>query len=587
MGLASIEATIRIPQPGPLTIEWLVRRADGFEVLATRTMSADKAITIAITPSADRFVRFSRPGAAPVTVPSARLVEAAGWRLPDATAGGELVALIDSAPVMPVAYQISGDSTRTINRGDDDITASTLFARGLFAGHHQVVPVYQGGLTGDPVPVVVEAAKSTVVRLQPEPVGEAFVTAPPASCATATMFAVSLVTQSPATGTLRRSVFHTSDVSACQWLIAGLKPGRYDVSLRGPSSASGRQGIDIVAQSRASIALSAAVVNVTGRVRYGDAPAANMNLLFTIDKDGFAASTVTESDGTYTLTLDRPGDYRVMLTDASKQEMRSARIALGDNTVDFTIARGATIRARVSNQSGPDNVVVDIRSHDASSFFSWKDLKNGAQEAEWSALAYGTYELSAKQGTLASDTQTVIVDADHPEATIDLRLDETRTTLTLRDEAGQPVPQARFFIVIPQPKETSPGVYALSGVPPGTRLRIRASSGPLVPTCRIVPRDQSIDVVMASGRPVTLQFPEALRSLGANGFTLVGLAGAECPVPLGDFAATPLASTSPDTSQFLIQNFPLDERLTLIGPRGPRMLVPAANGVLQVMPQVP
>jgi hypothetical protein len=77
------EVTVVVAQPVELTIEWLALSASSQKVLAARTAVVDKQITIQVEPTADRFVRFSRPGTSPVTMPAARLVGPAPWRLPD------------------------------------------------------------------------------------------------------------------------------------------------------------------------------------------------------------------------------------------------------------------------------------------------------------------------------------------------------------------------------------------------------------------------------------------------------------------------------------------------------------------------
>jgi hypothetical protein len=525
-------------------------------------------------------------------MPAARLVGPAPWRLPDPRAGGELVALIESAAVLPIAYRIKGPGMRTIDRDGDnpgdidghDPHTSTLFARGLAAGAYDIVPIYQGGLTGDPVPIVVQPTKSTIVRLRPEAVGEAFVTAQRASCEMATLFGLSSVTQGVA-GTHRESVFHTADVAACHWTVAGLKAGRYDAWLRGAASGAGTQDIDIPAQGRVSIAIAAPSVNLTGRVTHGDDAATNLTLVFALDKSGFSATTVTDADGAYTLAVDRPGDYRVMLHDEAKHEMRRARVVSGDNTVNFTIKRGGSLRARVLNPQDDDQVAVEIRRKDASNLISSKGVKDGAREAKWEALDFGTYEVFARQGSFASDIKAVVIDENHPEATVDLTLNDNRATLTLRDDGGQPVPEARFYFLIPQPPQVSPGVYELRGIAPGSTLRMRATSGVLVPACRVVPRNESMDVVMTTGRAVTLQFSEPIKSLGDQAGYLTGLAGSDCPVPLTDFASTPLTPNAPNSSHFLISNFPPDARVTLIDLRGERVLVPGPDGVVSVTPR--
>jgi hypothetical protein len=574
---AARDARILVGQRVQLGIEWLSLTAADQHVIATRPVVAEGELSLPVAATGDRFLRFSRAGASPVTVPTALLLASRSWRLPDPQLGGELVALITSATVLPVTYHITGGRSEDIGRHDRDVIAVS----GLPAGAYEVIPEYEGGLKGATVPVNIQAATSTVVALKSEPVGTASISAASTACTSATEFGLQYVART-AWGTVRTDAFRTSALSACRWTVSGLKPGRYDAWLRGASGSAGSQGFDVEPQRQVAVTLAPPTVNVSGHVTYGDAPIGNLSITFMRDSDGFAVRTTTDNSGTYSLSLDGAGPYRVVLHDDMLSESRHASLTQGENSVDFAIKRGATLHVRVLNPQSDGAATIDIRSEASSGFLSQKTLATGTNEVSWSALDFGSYDVSARQGALAAAIKTITLDPDHAEGFVDLELDENRSTLRLHDEAGQAVTDARFYFLIPPPPQLSPGVYALQGVAPGTQLRIRASAS-LVPACRVAPHDQSIDVALARGRPITLQLPAHVAGLGTYRGSLI-LDGSDCPIPLTDFASVPLPVAPTEPSRFLIQNFPPTNTLTLVGPHGPQTLIVPDTGVVTLKP---
>ena len=138
------EVRIVVKAPVLLTIAWLSGsgRPD-MPILATRQRMVEQFISMPVARSFDRFVRFSRPGFAPVTVAAADLIGAAGWVLPDPLPGGELFVRVQSALVSPQAYRLSGPIATVLQPKD-----GVVVARGLPAGLYQLTPVYAGGKPG-------------------------------------------------------------------------------------------------------------------------------------------------------------------------------------------------------------------------------------------------------------------------------------------------------------------------------------------------------------------------------------------------------------------------------------------------------
>lgn len=87
-----------VEAPETIVVEWIEwPEGQAPVVLATRPLSRDGRIVVART--ANRFLRFSRPGQSPLTIPEGDLPDRSLSRLPDAGAGGEALVAVAMAPL--------------------------------------------------------------------------------------------------------------------------------------------------------------------------------------------------------------------------------------------------------------------------------------------------------------------------------------------------------------------------------------------------------------------------------------------------------------------------------------------------------
>jgi hypothetical protein len=325
--------------------------------------------------------------------------------------------------------------------------------------------------------------------------------------------------------------------------------------------------------------LAKSQVRVYGRVLRGSEPVADLSIVFVRETEVVTTRTTTDAAGSYELFLDSPGEYTVMMRGGALHDMRRISIVDGDNAQDFVFRAGAAIVARVQGQTnGDESLTVEIRREQSSSFVSSQVLR-GTSEASWSDLAYGGYVVSARQGELASEVKRVVLEKSAPSAVVELELLPQRSTITVRDEGGRPIGSVRFYFMFPSPHETSPGVYSLEGVAPGTPVRMRVSPT-MSPVCRIALRDTSIEVTASTGRPVTLEVQGGKHDVGVPDASIVGMAGSDCPVSLEDFEWTRVPTESNSVARFVIRNFPTSEQVTLINANGRQILNVSESGTV-------
>ncbi len=114
----------------PVTVEWITftPRERGVPVVARRTFETGGRVRLWVAASESRYLRFMRPGLSPVTVAATELVAVAppGWRLPDTPPGGEFIARIEPAEVVPERYQLRGPRAVDLRPKDDVIAARGL-----------------------------------------------------------------------------------------------------------------------------------------------------------------------------------------------------------------------------------------------------------------------------------------------------------------------------------------------------------------------------------------------------------------------------------------------------------------------------
>jgi hypothetical protein len=203
-----------------------------------------------------------------------------------------------------------------------------------------------------------------------------------------------------------------------------------------------------------------------------------------------------------------------------------------------------------------------------------KAPEDGANTVSWENLPAGQYMVSARQASLSSEAAVITIDSAHRSPTIELALVLNTSRLFVFDQAGQAVPGIAFPMTRPRPATVGPGVYALDGISKGTQLQLRPA-GPFVPICRVVPSNENVEVRLSVGQRVLLE----LRSDVTSDTSLVGVPGADCPVPLDAFHPNP-ARLEDGRTGYWVEQFPLTSGMILSSSAGVQRLFVSAQGTM-------
>ena len=523
--------------PTDVTLEWMTLSEQGrTTLLASGIASLPGAIPVADVD--DRVVRFLRSGSSPVTVTASDLLREKTWSLPVAVPGGELVWRVESAIVVPVSYYVSGRRKLAIRRDGRRIVS----VPGLPPGEYQIATVYEGGLVGSTRVAHVNTGESAFVFLENDLVGAADISGSSTGCLDSVELSI-LLAETKSTVLRARG-------SDCRWRIAGLSPGTYEAVLRARTGSAGRQRFTITAQTVTEVAVPSPTVQVAGIVLLKHEPVNDATLAFE-HAQGAMSTTTTDASGRYLASLDKAGEYRVVLRAASTTpKTRKITLIEGWNDLDWSIPPGGTltIDVRGGRADTPITVLVESRS-------SSKMDAIGAGEQpriEKTGLEFETYHVSAAQGNVgvSREVKAVVLTEEHPEAVVEVELVESRSVLTITDPMGALVRQASIRPISPSglgpvgraPREMQPGVYALDGLPPGTQLRIRSAG--FAPVCRTVRLNENVSATLTEGRPLTLQLPTGMTLADMALIRVSGLAGSDCPLNLADLEPKLLVAPS-------------------------------------------
>lgn len=561
-------------------IEWLAFPLSAkMKVVARRHVSATGKTTIVVSEDSDRFVRFLRNESSPITVhgPEIRLNDV--WSLPRPTPGGEIVARIEPAAIEPTAYEFTGAPMPEMRP-----TRHNLIVHGLIPAAYELKPLYQGGLPGNAVALQVQPADSAFIVLKKQSVGGVELKGDEGLCDSATELRLHRIGRSGdlTSGGVRDQILQTSDIAACAWTLQGLAAGTYDATVIGPSGLRGREEFSVAPQSVTHVLVRGADAIVLGEVLVNGAPLGNAHLRFQ-KLDGFEdAEVTTDQFGAFSVTL-RSGDYIAVLNgDGLAQTSRQFSFRQHENRIRWVLAGGSvTVNVDASRGIGPTTVELAAKGGQWTS----DTLDSPSGVVRFDGLQYGEYEVFAHQNGSASPRVSVRLHSEAPKASVSLVLEVNSSKIALRDETGNPVRGATFYSSSPMLRvaETEPGVYSLANVAPDTPVRIR-SGATFVPTCKVVPGDTVVDVVVQRGRRVVLHGIKT-GVLTIDSGSLIGTQGADCPVPLSDFESTPLANTG-GAWQFVIRNFPRTDGvgLSLLTTSGRRQLATTEDRVLITPP---
>lgn len=582
---------------------WLNLSKDGRLVpVAARRVAGSNEVALYVSNEPTRFVRFSRAGASPVTVPSSWLTRAEQWAIPAAEPGGELLAFIQAAQVMPTHYRIEGPASRTLVQR----RTSFLSLRGLPPGGYSIQPVYAGGLPGKKVTAAVVNEGSSLATMKPENVGTAAASLAPSICADVRSVAVERVTaqsRREPRGTTPRAVAVTTPTRSCSATISGLEPGAYRALGLGEHGSVGEQEFEVMPQGVSAVEIGEYAARVSGSVTVNNRPAAHSFVRFQRMGNPIPLThdARTDEDGRYAIHLNRPGRYLLALLDVLGMPVPGQRtgleVVIGENSFDWPVV-GGTLRIRLSGWDGhtPTRVLVRrlvdgnvgalaertdndqpvvVRSGALSRLLTASD----PNPVTLSGVGFGFWHVQASQvnGRCSSGKKVFLGEHD-PDKEVNLTLVENTARVAVVDEAGQPIREARPSAPI---QELSPGTYSLRGLAPGSTLMVRAPG--FASACRVVPAEGSVEVVLESGFPIELLF--AGEALSRPPGLVVGLANSDCPVPLSALEYQPVGTLSEAGARFRFPHFPTsgvprfawrqggESQLLEIPPNGPIVLL--------------
>lgn len=584
-------ALVRTRRPTEVVAEWvefpgLPDRPAG--AVARRVLKLQNNTSLPVGLRDDRFVTFLRPGSSPATVDAYTLTLDGGWVLPEVARGGELVVRVSRAPIVGVRYHLVGSAGR-----DTMPVRNVASFRAVPAGAYELVPEYEGGLLGQATPAHVQDGKTTFIALPEEQVGGLQVAADPVVCRASSSLTISSLRASSRGGSSSiQTVLTLPTREECVFTIAGLRPGNYQVSLRGAKGQLAAETCHVAAQALTSLAVRAESAQVDGQVTLNGLPLQNAVVRF-VDPGNPTAQhqTRTDDDGVFDLTLPAPGRFQVwFLRDGTAMlgNEREVTLEVGANHTEFHlegVALNVTLR-RWPRQAAVD---VSVRPLEMSGpGMGGEPLRIRPTDdlpVVFSGLRPGKYAVQAREEPVPGQEwgrvagATVTLEYSSAETEIELELTHGGGAIRVVDQAGVPIANARVKAGEEQLMETAPSVFSLGGIAPATPVVVSAPG--FVPVIRLVPRESPFDIVLLRGSQVHLQFvagnPPVIRG------SLVW-PGTDVMVPLHLFAVTRLPG---EAGGFVVHNFPAVPGVVYVaGPFDPpesyQPVSPNASGVVWI-----
>ncbi len=566
---------VRMSEHRPVTVDWVTMawQPPGVRLVAARTIKPGDPVTLLVADDEDRFVRFSREGASPVTVPSRDLPAPGGWRLPGAVPGGELFVRIEPAPILPVRYQLEGPRAMRL-----EPSRSMLAVRGLPAGDYQLTPVFAGGVAGRVRRFPIIDGRSTPFYIARAAVGAARLSGDDALCASATRLAVTGVSagKAPVGRTTTRSdvVSVTLDDSSDQ-TVGGLAPGIYEVAYAGGQGHLASNEFSVVQDQVTPVLTTLPTTRVAGQVLLNADPGAGVSVTFTPSsvRAGRGPTTANaDPGGMYEALVAGSGDYVVSFKKDGADLVgcdRMVRLVRGDNALDFPLeVASLQLDVRGWDRASPLDVRVLQVAQSQPGMMGMGKRVNVGDELPLlvTGLARGRYRVEARQHVAGAADKVGATrfetagSTTRVRVTIDLAAYERNVSVV--DRIGNPITGATVTAEGTPVAESSPGRYSLADAAPGAHVTVFAAG--YTGTCRIVPQGADLVVTLEEGTEVRIQFLTR-RPLDRPPGRLL-LPGAECPVSFSQFGYV-RATSAAGMVEFLVRGFPTSGEATLlVGP---------------------
>lgn len=561
-----------------LKIEWLsFAPGSRLAIVATRRVTPDNSIRLQVADLDQRFLRFSRPGDSPVTVPARVLVRASGrWTLPTRMAGGELIARVEGAPIVPIRYELRGPKQVDLEALD-----GLVALRGLPAGQYQLTAVYAGDIRASAARVTIVDGRSTGFFILKEAVGGIHASADDQVCRLATslsLSAISKVARDGQTTTGRSERIGVDLRGGCTQIAEGLRPGLYEVAyMAGGRVLSSRQ-VPVASQLTSAVRLSLDPVRVYGQVLLNGRPADAVSLSFrgeSPEADDTGVTAETDGGGFYEAFLPAAGSYLVSFQQRGTTLLAGDRVkdfVSGDNAVDWTLDAAAfSLVVEGWDRAEPLTVSVNrVSLGEAGLVGTTLKIEPGeAMPVVVPGVAPSRYRVEVRERydsatSMVDKVGSVLVDVEKGPSrrVVVVRLASSERSLTLLDQSGNPVVGASVLVGDgDRLAEPEPGRYSLSNVTPGTHLTIFARG--FAPACRLAPDAASdLAVRLEEGTPAVIEFvsPRTFKRPPGQ----LTWPSAPCPIPVYRLDHVAVASTSGTSSLFRFVSFPRADDLRLI-----------------------
>jgi hypothetical protein len=566
-------AAVRAPEPRPVTTEWITMamRPPGVRPVALRLLDPAASFTVLVADDDDRFVRFSREGASPVTVPSRDLLASAGWPLPEVVPGGELFVRIEPAPILPVRYELEGPQAMRL-----EPSRNLLAVRGLPVGNYQLTPVFVGGVKGHVRRFPILDGKSTPFYIVRAAVGAARLSGDEALCASATTLSVTSVSAGKApvgSVTTRTDVVTLTLDDSCEQVVAGLSPGDYEVGYSGVRGHLASRGYSVVQDQVTAVLTTLPRTRAAGRLLLNGDPDPALSITYTPSFGGRGREAVTahsDPSGNYEALLPDPGEYAVSFKKDGADLVgcdRTARVARGDNALDYAIdVASLRLDVRGWDRTSPLDVTVrQVEQSQPGMMGTGKRVGVGDElPVDFTGLAPGRYRIEVRQHMAGAADRTGGKHFEIASSSSRLRLDVdlglSERSVSVVDKAGNPVAGAIVRADGGEAlAESSPGRYSLVNIAPGESVTVFAPG--YAGTCRFAPESSDLVVTPEEGVEVRVQFLTR-RPLDRPVGRLL-LSGAECPVPFSQFDYARSGSAE-GMVEFLVRGFPIGGVATLL-----------------------
>lgn len=522
--LESRDVVAAIEQP-PVVIEWYEATPNALRRLASREVLSEMQL-IRVAKGERRLLRAIWPDG------SARSewVEGKAISFIKPAFPGEVVVLLPSRSVIPerlIVVDRSGESSSTAFGPEGRALLSDLPC-----GTYTILFEFSETIRWFwPEPVTLCAGERLVLLPEQDipQFGALHLTQIEGSCADAPVdVAVRLASVLPSDGASGDVSARIYDVSfqACDFVIAGILPGEYDVSVGAVGApAEAREVLWISPDEIALMELRLPKVVLLGQVYVGESAGANLDVIIVGRDSEWVVKT--DEDGEFRAELPHPGTYSAEVRTSlfSPGYATSVDAVRGEQELTLQIPGGVisvTVVGAPTPQPGPAQVA--LRGQGVSRTAIAPDLTT-----EFIGLEAGRYELSASiPPDFISDGPSIVSLKENESAKIDLRIREgSRRILQVTDEMGAPVGGARVQVGYTVVREIQAGYFELPSE--GDTLLVTAAGW--LPICRtLTSSDTNLRLTLLRGTwAVALLAP---MEASPSQIFLMGLPGSTCPISL-------------------------------------------------------